>query len=29
LLAEINPDELSPRAALELLYRLRALLDEE
>jgi DNA mismatch repair protein MutS len=25
-LAEINPDDLSPKAALEALYRLRALL---
>jgi DNA mismatch repair protein MutS len=27
LLADINPDELTPRAALELLYRLKAALD--
>jgi len=28
MLKEINPDELSPREALELLYRLRGLLNE-
>jgi DNA mismatch repair protein MutS len=28
-LAEINPDELTPKEALELLYRLRALLRSE
>ena len=27
-LAEVNPDDLSPRDALELVYRLRALLDD-
>jgi len=26
-LASLNPDELSPKAALEVLYRLRRLLD--
>ncbi len=27
-LGEVNPDELTPRTALELLYRLRVLLDD-
>ncbi|MFT5489632.1 MAG: hypothetical protein ACI9MU_004573, partial [Alphaproteobacteria bacterium] len=28
LLASVNPDELTPKTALELLYRLKAALDD-
>jgi len=28
LLASVSPDELTPRTALELLYRLKAVMDD-